>query len=188
MDQRTMLYIVVAIVALVVIAIIGWLYWRQRRSKLLRERFGPEYQHVVEQEGGQKKAEDVLEFRAKRREGLGVHPLDRSQRLAFADRWTAIQSRFVDDPSAAVTDADRLINEVMSARGYPMSDFDQRAADISVDHPAVVENYRLAHNIALRRERAEAETEDLRKAMVHYRALFEDLLEYPAVNQKEKLA
>jgi hypothetical protein len=87
-----------------------------------------------------------------------------------------------------VTDADLLINEVMDARGYPMSDFDQRAADISVDHPAVVDNYRLAHNIALRRKRGEAETEDLRKAMVHYRALFEDLLEYPAVNQKEKLA
>lgn len=188
MDQRTMLYIVIALAALAVIAIIAWTYSRRRRSQQLRERFGPEYDRVLRHEGGQKKAEDVLEFRAKRRHTFNIRPLDSAQRESFADRWIGVQSNFVDNPSAAVTDADLLINEVMTARGYPMSDFDQRAADISVDYPAVVENYRLAHTIALRHKRGEAETEDLRKAMVHYRALFEDLLEYPAQDRKEKLA
>jgi FtsZ-interacting cell division protein ZipA len=187
MDQRTMVVVVVAIVAIAALAIVGWLYSRQRRSTRLRQRFGPEYDRVVRQEGDQRKAEGLLEFRAKRRERLPIRPLEGTQRDAFADRWIAVQSHFVDDPKGAVTDADRLISEVMAARGYPMSDFDQRAADISVDHPQVVENYRAAHNIALRHGRGEASTEDLRKAMVHYRSLYEQLLEGPTANRKERL-
>jgi hypothetical protein len=182
-----MIFIAVAIVAVIVIAVIGWLYSRQRRSKRLRQRFGPEYDRVVPQEGAQRKAEDVLEFRAKRRESLHIHPLDPTQRSTFAKRWTSIQAKFVDDPSASITEADLLIDEVMAARGYPMSDFDQRAAYISVDYPRVVENYRLAHSIA-RHKHGEVSTEDLRKAMVRSRTLFEDLLEYSAATSKEKRA
>ncbi len=186
MDQRTLVVVIVAVIIIVAIAVLGWLYSRRRRTRLLQQRFGPEYDRVVRQEGNQRKAEGVLEFRAQRRKEFQIRPLERMQRGAFADRWTAVQSRFVDDPHGAVTDADQLINEVMAARGYPMADFDQRAADISVDHPRVVENYRVAHHIALRHDRGEASTEDLRKAMVHYRSLFEELLEdKPA--RKEKL-
>jgi FtsZ-interacting cell division protein ZipA len=188
MDQRTMVVVVVAIVVIAAIAVVAWLYSRRQRSTRLRQRFGPEYDRVVRQEGDQRKAEGLLEFRAKRREGLPIRPLERAQRDAFADRWIAVQSRFVDHPKGAVTDADLLISEVMAARGYPMSDFDQRAADISVDHPQVVENYRVAHSIALRHGRGEASTEDLRKAMVHYRSLFEQLLGETTTNRKERLA
>jgi FtsZ-interacting cell division protein ZipA len=185
MDQHTMILVVAAVVVIVLVAIVGWLYSRQRRSKLLRERFGPEYDRVLKEEGDQRKAEGVLEFRTKRRETFKLRPLERGQRAAFADRWTTVQSRFVDDPKGAVSDADRLINEVMAARGYPTSDFDQRSADVSVDHPRVVENYRFAHEIALRHERGQATTEDLRKAMVHYRSLFEELLEEtPAAKER----
>lgn len=187
MDQRAMVVVVVAIVVIAAITILGWLYSRQRRSTRLRERFGPEYDRVVRQEGDQRKAEGLLEFRAKRREHLPIRPLEHTQQTAFADRWIEVQSRFVDDPKGAVSDADQLISEVMAARGYPMSDFEQRAADISVDHPQVVENYRAAHNIALRHGRGEASTEDLRKAMVHYRSLFEQLLAEPTANRREKL-
>ena len=187
MDQRTIVVIVVAILAIVATAVFGWFYSRQRRSRVLRERFGPEYDRVVQREGNQRKAEGVLEFRADRREKLPIRPLERAQRAAFADRWTAVQSRFVDDPSGALSDADMLINEVMAARGYPMSDFEQKAADISVDHPLVVENYRAAHAIALRQKNGGVNTEDLRKAMIHYRALFDDLLEQSPSYRKEKL-
>lgn len=186
MDQHTMIVVMAAVIVIVLVAIVGWFYARQRRSKQLRERFGPEYDRVVREEGDARKAEGVLEFRAKRREGFKIRPLERTQRAAFADRWTRVQSRFVDDPKGAVTDADQLISEVMAARGYPTSDFDQRSADLSVDHPRVVENYRVAHSIALRHESGQAGTEDLRKAMVHYRSLFEELLEETPV-AKERL-
>jgi hypothetical protein len=186
MDQRTMV-IIVAVIVIAAVAALGWFYSRQRRSRMLRDRFGPEYDRVMRKEGDQRKAEGLLEFRAKRREQLPIRPLERAQRVAFADRWTTVQTRFVDDPGGALTDADLLISEVMEARGYPMSDFEQKAADISVDHPLVVENYRAAHNIALRKKNGQASTEDLRKAMVHYRSLFEDLLEDTSTQRKEKL-
>ncbi len=185
MDQHTMIVVIAGVIVIVLVTVAVWFYSRQRRSKLLRERFGPEYDRVVREEGDARKAEGVLEFRAKRRESFKIRPLERTQRAAFADRWTSVQSRFVDDPQGAVTDADQLINEVMAARGYPTSDFDQRSADLSVDHPRVVENYRVAHGIALRHESGQAGTEDLRKAMVHYRSLFEELLEQtPAAKEK----
>lgn len=175
MDQHT-LTLVAIIAVIAAIAILGYFYWRQRHTQRLRARFGPEYDRVLRQEGSQRRAEGVLDFRATRREKLNIRELAPAQRSAFMTRWTEAQARFVDDPPGAVSDADQLINEVMSARGYPMTDFEQRAADISVDHSQVVENYRAARDIAARHSRGQANTEDLRRAFVHYRWLFQDLL------------
>jgi len=176
MDQHQITILVVAIGAIVFAAAFGFLVARKRRSQQLRERFGPEYDRVVSQEGEVSRAEGVLAMRAKRREKFELRPLTASMRSDFSTRWSAVQAQFVDDPKGAVSGADQLVNELMKARGYPVVDFDQRAADISVDHPVVVENYRAAHEIALRHSRGQASTEDLRKAMVHYRSLFEELL------------
>ena len=173
MDTQTAIVLIVGmiIVAMVISAII-----KTRRSGALKERFGPEYDHEV-RERGRGRAEKELDCRAKRVEKLSIHPLPASDRDHFAQMWRAEQARFVDDPKAAVHEADRLVEEVMRRRGYPMGDFEQRSADISVDHPRVVENYRAAHDIALRVERGKAATEDLRQAMIHFRTLFEDLLD-----------
>lgn len=184
MNQHVAL-IVALVVVVAGIAVIGFLFTRRRRTQLLRERFGPEYDRVVRKEGGVQRGEDVLAFRTKRLEKLSIHPLSRSERAEFASRWGALQPQFVDDPRGTVSQADKLVNEVMQARGYPMGNFEQRAADISVDHPVVVENYRKAHEIALRHSRGEASTEDLRRAMVHYRSLFDDLLTDAVPERKE---
>jgi hypothetical protein len=188
MDQHQLTTILVVIIVLVGVAVIAFLLMRKRRSKMLRERFGPEYDRVVKREGNVHRGEDVLQFLTERREKLHIVPLSPSQRSEFANRWTAVQTQFVDDPVGAVSQADQLVNEVMQARGYPVGNFDQRAADISVDHPIVVENYRAAQGIALRHSRGQASTEDLRKAMVHYRSLFDDLLEEPLPERKDRLA
>jgi FtsZ-interacting cell division protein ZipA len=177
MDDRRIVLLVVVIVAIVVIAVISFFLARKRRSQRLRARFGPEYDRVLKAEGEVRRAEGVLEMRAQRRDKFEIRPLSAATRSDFAERWKAVQAQFVDDPKAAVSGADQLVNELMKARGYPMADFDQRTADISVDHPVVVENYRAAHEIALRHSRGQASTEDLRKAMVHYRSLFDELLE-----------
>ena len=175
--DRNQLMIVVVVTAFLVIAVTAYLAMRKRRSLRLRERFGPEYDRVVRHEGDVRKGEGVLEFREKRRERFELRTLSPVDRSSFEQRWDEVQARFVDDPKGAVTVADSLVMEVMQARGYPVGDFEQRAADISVDHPLVVENYRSAHDIALRHNRGQASTEDLRKAMVHYRTLFQELLE-----------
>jgi hypothetical protein len=175
--DRNQLMIVVVVIAFLVIAVTAYLAMRKRRSLRLRERFGPEYDRVVRHEGDVRKGEGVLEFREKRRERFELRTLSPVDRSSFEQRWDEVQARFVDDPKGAVTVADSLVMEVMQARGYPVGDFEQRAADISVDHPLVVENYRSAHDIALRHNRGQASTEDLRKAMVHYRTLFQELLE-----------
>jgi hypothetical protein len=164
-------------VVVVAVAVVGYLAMRKYRSQKLREKFGPEYDRVIKSEGGVRQGEGVLEFREKRRKKLAIRPLPPEERNAFAQRWDEVQSRFVDDPKSAVTQADGLVTEVMQARGYPMGDFEQRAADISVDHPVVVDNYRAAREIALRHGQGKASTEDMRKAIVHYRALFTELLE-----------
>jgi hypothetical protein len=169
------LWIVIAIV--VVAAIAAVLVMRRRRSEHLRERFGPEYQHAVEETGSRAKAEAELASREKRVEKLTIRPLELADRERFIGRWTEVQARFVDDPPRAVTYADALLGEVMGARGYPVGDFDQRAGDISVEHPHVVEHYRSGHDIALRHEHGQASTEDLRQAMIHFRALFDELVE-----------
>jgi hypothetical protein len=171
------LVIVLVVIAAVVIAALVFMFARKRRSHSLREQFGPEYDRVVQKEGDVHKGERTLEFRQKHRKTLEIRPLSPTDKNRFGNRWSEIQSQFVDDPSGAVALADGLITEVMQARGYPTVDFTQRAADISVDHPVVVENYRAAHDIAQRRSRGQASTEDLRQAMVHYRALFSELLE-----------
>ena len=188
MEQRQITILVAFIAVVALIAIVGFLTMRKRRSLTLRQRFGPEYDRVVREQGDTHRGEDVLQFREKRREKLQVVALSPSDRSGFEGRWTAVQSQFVDDPRGSVSLADQLVNEVMRTRGYPVGDFEQRAADISVDHPLVVENYRAAHDIALRHSRGQASTEDLRKAMVHYRSLFDELLGHSLPERKEARA
>jgi FtsZ-interacting cell division protein ZipA len=184
MNQNQLLVIVVVIIAVIALAAIAFVTSRKRRSVKLRERFGPEYDRVLQQEGDRRKAEGVLEFREKRREKFKIRPLSETDKSSFAVRWREVQARFVDDPRGAVTVADALVTEVMQARGYPIGEFDQRAADISVDHPIVVENYRAGHGIAVRHSSGQASTEDLRQAMVHYRVLFQELLEERQIQRK----
>ena len=173
--------ILLGILAVVLLAVaIGFIAQRQRQSKRLRQRFGAEYDRAVT-EFGRNKAEAELKAREKRVEKLTIIPLAPADAARFTQAWTALQGRFIDNPKGVVVEADHLVRELMLKRGYPMGDFEMRAADISVDHPAVVENYRAAQAIAVRDEFGEADTEELRKAVVHYRTLFDELLgERPA--------
>jgi hypothetical protein len=185
MDQhQVMIVVVVIVVALIVIAAIAFASSRKRRSVRLRERFGPEYDRVLQKEGDPRKAEGVLEFRQKRREKFQIRPLSGPDKTSFTSRWKEVQARFVDDPPGAVTVAESLVTDVMQARGYPIGEFEQRAADLSVDYPVIVDNYRAAHAIAVRHGAGQASTEDLRQAMVHYRALFQELLEENRTQRK----
>jgi len=168
--------VIVVAVAVIGAALIAWA-WARERSKRLRAHFGPEYEHALSEYGGRAKAEHALEERQKRREKIPIHPLAEQDRDRFAQQWQRVQSLFVDDPIASIRDADRLVSAAMRARGYPMSDFESRAADLSVDYPRVVKNYRSAHDIATRLERKQTSTEDLRQALVYYRDLFDELLE-----------
>ena len=168
--------IILAVVIVVALAALAVLVSRRRRSEHLKQHFGREYEHALEREGDRSKAEAELVQREKRVEKLNIRPLDRVERDRVTAEWSEVQARFVDDPPRAVAFADALLGEVMKTRGYPVSDFEQRAGDISVDHPAVVDHYRTAHDIAVRHERGDAGTEDLRQAMIHYRALFDDLV------------
>jgi hypothetical protein len=187
MDPKFMALVVVVIL---VIAALAWLYVRKRRTTTadLRQRFGPEYDRAVRQHGSERKAEAKLEDREKRVDKLNIRDLDPMEHERFLQRWESVQSRFVDSPKGAVAEADDLVSSLMKTRGYPVSDFDQRAADISVDHPRVVENYRSAHEIALRVGTSGATTEDLRTAMIHYRSLFEELVQVPATIEKRAVA
>jgi FtsZ-interacting cell division protein ZipA len=188
MDQHQLGIVIGVVAAIAVVAVLSLVLSRKRRSQQLRERFGPEYDRVVKKEGEVRRAEGVLEIRAKRREKLPIRPISQETRVDFAERWREVQSRFVDDPKGSVSQVDHLVSELMETRGYPMADFEQRAADISTDYPVVVENYRAAHDIALRHSRGQASTEDLRKAMVHYRSLFEELLGDAYPQRKEARA
>lgn len=165
------------LIALVLIGAIAFITLSRMRSQRLRERFGSEYERTVRTEGTVRKAEAALEARARRVQALHIRPLSPADSTRFDTAWRAVQARFVDDPRGAVTEADRLVGELMSTRGYPVGEFEQRVADISVDHPDVVMNYRAAREIALQHSQGKASTEDLRQAMVHYRALFRELLE-----------
>ena len=171
------LRIVVGVLVAVAVVVLTFVLMQKRRTDELRAKFGPEYERLVHQHGGTRHAEHELSDRIQRVKQLHIKPLTVEHRNRFADAWRSDQARFVDDPKSAVADADRLVADLMQVRGYPVGDFEQRAADVSVDHPHVVQNYRVAHDIALREQRGEASTEDLRVAMVHYRALFEDLLD-----------
>ncbi len=169
--------ILVAVVVALIIAAAVVVYVRRRKdtSAGLRVRYGTEYERAVQQHGSERKAEAKLVDREARVEKFKIRELDPTERERYQSQWVTVQSRFVDYPKGAVTEADELVCSLMQARGYPVADFEQRAADISVDHPRVVENYRSAHNIALRLGRGEASTEELRSAMIQYRSLFDDL-------------
>ena len=182
MDTSIVISIVVIVAILIVVA--AALAMRRRRSEQLKHRFGPEYDRaVLEQNGDSRLAEADLAEREKRVEKFPIRALSAVDREAYAMEWVAVQRRFVDDPSAAVGTADRLMGRMMMDRGYPMTDFEQRAADISVSYPAVVQNYRAGHDIVVRYGDGKATTEDLRRAMVHYRSLFKELLEPGKVEQ-----
>ncbi len=168
--------IVLAIVALLAVAAAVWFFMQQRRSQALRERFGPEYDHVLQEKGKAGAAERELRAREERVEKFHIEPLPDAERSNFLEQWRRTQARFVDDPSAAIGEADVLIGEVMRRRGYPVADFEARAADLSVEHADVVSEYRAGHAIAEANARGNASTEDLRQAMVHYRTLFETLV------------
>jgi hypothetical protein len=171
--------IIVAVVVVIAALALAWVYAAQRRRRHLRDRFGPEYQRTVEDVGSTKRAEAVLAEREKRVSSYHMRELSAEERGRFSDAWRRVQAKFVDDPAGAVSEADLLVTDVMTARGYPMTDFDRRSEDLTVEHPNVVHHYRNAHDIAVRHSRNAASTEDLRQALVHYRALFADLLEVP---------
>jgi hypothetical protein len=171
-----MTWVLVAVIV-VLLVIVGLLVARQQRSRHLKENFGPEYNRVVAERGDQRSAERELADRRKRVDEFEIKPLASAARERYSKRWKAAQRRFVDQPGAAVGEAHELVRQVMHDRGYPVDeDFEQRAADISVDHPDVVENYRAAHSISVRAQNGKASTEQLRQSMVHFRALFDDLL------------
>jgi hypothetical protein len=182
--------IVLAGAVLVIIVVAIGLYVRKRRNTTanLRQKFGPEYERAVLAHGSERKAKAKLTDRQDRVEKLNLRELDPLERERFSKQWVSIQSRFVDSQKGAVAEADDLVSSLMKTRGYPVSDFDQRAADISVDHPRVVENYRSAHEIALRVGKDAATTEDLRTAMIHYRSLFEELVEVPLIAERKEVA
>jgi hypothetical protein len=170
-------WILIGIGAAVVVATVAWVLAARRRSMQLQQHFGSEYNRVASRSSSRREAEAELAGRERRRERFQLRPLTANARERYAERWRRIQADFVDSPGTAVTEGDALVSEVMRDRGYPMDDFDQRSADISVDHPDVVENYRAGHGIAVAHERGSAGTEELRKAFQHYRALFEELVE-----------
>jgi Na+-transporting methylmalonyl-CoA/oxaloacetate decarboxylase gamma subunit len=178
MDTRTLIILGVLFVlgVLGAIAVAIWFYAKTKRTSSLRDKFGAEYNRAVRAEGGTGAAEQVLQERQQRVAKLDIKPLSDEQRIEFADAWEHAQARFVDDPEAAVANADVLVQQVMSVRGYPVTDFEQRVADVSVDHPAVVQNYRIAHQIAEHQGIEDVGIDKLREAMLHYRSLFADLL------------
>jgi hypothetical protein len=181
--STTVAIILIAVILLAAVA--AWAFL-QRRTNTLRRRFGPEYDRAVGEYGNRLRAEQALEHRAERTEKYHIHSLAREEQQRFMEEWRIAQTRFVDDPALAIRDADRLVGEVMRQRGYPMADFDRRAEDLSVDHPHVIRNYRAAHDIAVADQRGTADTEDLRRGMVHYRELFDELLEIQPADMPER--
>lgn len=175
--NSTYIIIVVVLVLVVIGAILAPIFARRKRSERLHDQFGSEYDHTVEAMGDEKKAHQELDERQKHVNSLNIQPLTVESRDRYLADWAAVQSRFVDEPGQAIVDADRLIVEVMQARAYPVSDFEQRAADISIQYPALVSNYRAAKEIATKNKQDEANTEELRQALIYYRSLFEELLE-----------
>lgn len=168
----------IAIIVAIIVVVIGLVvfYLQRRHSERLRQHFGPEYDRAVAERGGRRHGEAVLEQRTERVKKFHIRPLAEEDKARFTEQWDRVQAHFVDAPAGAVAEADQLLGDIMATCGYPMGDFEQRAADISVDHPVVTQNYRSAHEIALRQARGQASTEDLRRAMIHYRALFDDLV------------
>jgi FtsZ-interacting cell division protein ZipA len=181
-DTQTWM-ILAAVVVLAAIAVGAWFYRRQQSHKL-QDHYGTEYTRTMTELGSRTKAESDLRAREKRVERLELIPLAAPDAARFTRAWQDLQGRFVDNPKGVVVQAEQLVRELMEKRGYPMGDFERRAGDISVDHPEVVANYRAAQSIAVRDQRGSADTEELRKAVVHYRALFDELLEVKASKQE----
>jgi hypothetical protein len=178
--STTQLALIIGLVVIVAAGVATMLFMRKRRTAKLRAQFGgDEYSRAVREGGSQRKAENKLEKRAERVESFHIRALTPADHARFMESWGKVQGRFVDSPGGAVTEADQLLGDVMSRRGYPVSEFEQRAADISVDHPLVMENYRAGHGIAVRQTLGQVSTEELRQAMIHYRALFEELVGEP---------
>jgi hypothetical protein len=169
--------VILAIVAVIAALAVAWTYTTRRRRDHLRARFGPEYDRSLRDTGSERRTEAVLADREHRVSSYHIRTLSADERAKFSDAWKRVQAKFVDDPAGAVTEGDRLVNDVMTTRGYPMTDFDRRAEDLTVEHAGVVHHYRAAREIAGRHSRHEASTEDLRQALVHYRELFADLLD-----------
>jgi hypothetical protein len=187
--STTQIAIVIAITVMVVVGIAIWLFICKRRTERLRTQFGgAEYDRTLQEGGSRRRAEAGLDKRAGRVESLHIRPLGSGDRARFVESWRRVQARFVDGPGGTVAEADQLLGDVMSTRGYPVSDFEQRAADISVDYPSVLENYRSAHEIAIRQTRGQAGTEELRQAMIHYRTLFDELVAEPVMARAKAAA
>jgi hypothetical protein len=176
---------VALLVLIALLAIAFTLHWRRHQSHVLEKHFGPEYERTVARFGSRGKAERELRERQDRVEKLDIVPLSGEEAARFHDAWTALQARFVDDPRGSLPEGDRLVRELMHKRGYPMGDFERRAADISVHHPVVVEHYRAAHDIALRDASGEGDTEAQRQGLIHLRALFGELLETRETETRE---
>lgn len=170
----TQIAIIVAVIVVIVGAVVYFL--QRRRSERLRRHFGPEYDRAVAERGDRRHGEALLQERTERVKKFHIRSLTPEDKARFTEQWDRVQAHFVDAPAGAVAEADQLLGDIMATCGYPMGDFEQRAADISVDHPIVTQNYRAAHDIALRQAKGQASTEDLRRAMIHYRALFDDLV------------
>jgi hypothetical protein len=175
--MATWMWIVIAIAAVVIVGLVIWGIVRARRTATLRDRFGPEYDRTLASRDGRRDAERDLEARRERRDQLEIRPLSSTARDRYTTLWMQTQARFVDDPMGSLRDADSLVATVMNDRGYPMDRFEQRAADISVDHPVVVENYRNAHAAMVATDEGRSSTEDMRRGIQHYRMLFEELLD-----------
>jgi hypothetical protein len=174
--------LIAGLVIILVAGIATLLSIRKRRTAKLRKQFGgPEYTRAVQEGGDQRRAENKLEKRVERVESFHIRALAPTDHARFMESWRKVQERFVDSPGGAVTEADQLLGDVMAMRGYPVSDFEQRAADLSVNHPLVMENYRAGHRIAVRQTLGQSNTEELRQAMIHYRTLFEELVGEPEI-------
>ena len=180
--NTTTLIIIASVIVIAIVAYVAMGLLRKRHSGQLRTKFGgPEYDRALQQGDSRRKAEAGLDKRTDRVESLNIRPLAGADRARFVDAWSRVQARFVDGPGGAVTEADQLLSDVMATRGYPVSGFEQRAADISVDYPLVLQNYRSAHAIALRQTHGQANTEELRQAMISYRTLFDELVGVPEI-------
>jgi len=178
--NTTILIIIASLIVIAIVAVAAVALGRKRRSEKLRTQFGgAEYNRALQAGDNRRQAEAGLDKRTDRVQSLNIRPLGPNDRARFVESWARVQARFVDGPGGAVTEADQLLGDVMSTRGYPVSDFAQRAADISVAYPSVLENYRTAHEIAVRQTRGQASTEELRQAMIHYRTLFDELVAEP---------
>jgi len=178
--NTTVLIIIGSLIVILIVAFVAVILSRKRRSEKLRNRFGTaEYDRALQKGDSRRQAEAGLDKRTDRVENLHIRALGPNDRARFVESWSRLQARFVDSPGGAVTEADQLLGDVMSTRGYPVSDFEQRATDISVDYPLVLENYRSAHGVAVRQTHGQATTEELRQAMIHYRTLFDELVVVP---------